>query len=111
MRTLLKFPSVKPMSLTRGERAEGRAHNQMEIAPIVGVRAISLQQQPKAASASQPPFEIDTSERTEDDTYSPDREEKQKPAEEGTESANTEDPSPAATTQPLSERSTINLIA
>jgi hypothetical protein len=99
------------MSFSRGERAEGRAHSSMEIAPIAGVRAVSLQRQPKTADASQPQFKIDASERTEDDTYSPDREEKQNPAEEGTQIGDTEDSSPAEATHPLPEGSTIDLIA
>ena len=83
----------------------------MEITPIAGVCAISPQRQPKTASASHPQFRIDASERTEDDTWSPDWEEKQNPAEEGEEIADTEDSSPAEATHLLPEKSTIDLIA
>ena len=100
-----------PMSFTRGERAEGRAHSSMEIAPIAGVRALSLQRQPKAANAaSHPPFKIDASERTEDDTWSPDRRHSDDSPEEGSNVIAQEDTGPAESTPRPPDGSTINVI-
>jgi hypothetical protein len=103
------------MSFSRGERAEGRAHSSMEIAPIAGVRAVSLQRQPKTADASQPQFKIDASERTEDDTYSPDREHSDDTLEDegalGAQEEKEQETGPADSTPASPEGRTINIIA
>ena len=84
----------------------------MEIAPVAGVRAVSLQQQPKAADASQPPFRIDASERTEDDTCAPDRRHSSDTREEENDViAQERDTAPAESTSAATENSTINVIA
>jgi hypothetical protein len=83
----------------------------MEIAPIAGVRAVSLQRQPKAAGCSQPQFKIDASERTEDDTWSPDSQHADDTLEEESNVvAQEEDTSPAESTHSLAEGITINVI-
>lgn len=100
-----------PMSFTRGEPAEGRAHNPMEIAPIAGVRAVSLQRQPKAANTPQAAFKLDASERAEDDTWSPDRRHSDDiPEEESNVVVQEEDIGPAESTPEPAEGSTINVI-
>ena len=93
----------------------------MEIAPIAGVRAISPQRQPKTANSSQPQFKIDASERTEDDTWSPDHRYAEDAHEEpGSDMARHDDsePSPESTDQSVDQStnqapagSTINVIA
>jgi hypothetical protein len=87
----------------------------MEIAPIAGVRAVSLQRQPRAADASQPQFKIDASERTEDDTWSPDRQHSDETLDEESavvaQEEQEEESGPAASTPEPPEGSTINIIA
>jgi hypothetical protein len=61
----------------------------MEIAPIAGVRAISLQGQPKAATTEEQPFQIEASARLDDDTYSHDG----KPGESGLNEASSDEAS------------------
>ena len=87
----------------------------MEIAPVAGVRAVSLQHQPKASNAAQPRFEIDASERTEDDTYSPDARKQDAQAqdrapEQESRAIDEEASAPESATEPT-EGSTINVVA
>jgi hypothetical protein len=83
----------------------------MEIAPIAGVRAVSLQRQPKAANTPQAPFKIDASERAEDDTWSPDRGHSDDTLEEESSMAvQEEDTGPAESAPAAPEGSTINVI-
>jgi hypothetical protein len=83
----------------------------MEIAPLAGVRAVSLQRQPKAAGSAQPQFKIDASERTEDDTWSPDRRHADDTLEEESNVvAQEEDAGPAESTPSVPEGITINVI-
>jgi hypothetical protein len=82
----------------------------MEIAPVAGVRAVSLLRQPKAADASQP-FRIDASERTEDDSYSPDGRHSSDALEEGNDVVPQEDGTgPAESTPAAAEGGTISII-
>ena len=95
----------------RGERAKGEGPQSMEIAPVAGVRAVSLQRHPKAAGGSQSQFKIDASERTEDDTWSPDRGHSDDTLEEESNVvAQEEETSPAESTPSLLEGITINVI-
>jgi hypothetical protein len=82
----------------------------MEIAPIAGVRAVSLQR-PKASNTPQAPFKIDAAERAEDDTWSPDRRHSDDTLEEESSRAvQEEDTGPAESAPPAPEGSTINVI-
>jgi hypothetical protein len=83
----------------------------MEIAPVAGVRAVSLQRQPKVPNAQQPRFEIDPSERTEDDTWSPDRQEEDRsPEQQKSNCLDEEDSVPAEPKHEPPEGSTINVV-
>jgi hypothetical protein len=102
-----------------GEIVQRGSLRQMEIAPIAGVRAISLQGQPKAATTEEQPFQIEASARLDDDTYSHDG----KPGESGLNEASSDEASSdeansdeASSTEPTSssiarESGTINVIA
>jgi hypothetical protein len=89
----------------------------VEIAPVPGVRAVSLQRPPKGVCSPQPQFRIDASERTEDDTYSPDREQSDDisandiSVEQGSVGAQDEEAGPTESMPKRPEGSTISAVA